>query len=143
MQTAFIIYIRAIGIYCLVTLPAIVLPIMYVISLFYVAVYGWFAWGVFTVVYLVTDHFRLNYPTRMLVLSAGVVAAVLFAYQMLEILHVEENIWESEFILFPVAAIIAGWVSLATLATKVKAGCPGYKEVNDEEDAGQSIFDNE
>ncbi|HEV7780963.1 MAG TPA: hypothetical protein VGO58_06835 [Chitinophagaceae bacterium] len=140
MKTAFTIYVRAIGIYCLVTLPIIMLPIMYFNSLFYVAIYGWFAWGLFTTIYLLTDYFRLNFPSRMLVLVIGTVLSVAFAYQVMEILHVEDDVWHSEFIWFPAGAVIAGWVSLFTLYEKVKADCPGYTEIADDSTGEESIF---
>jgi len=38
-MTPFIIYARAVGIYCLLTLPAITLPIMYLVSVTYVLIY--------------------------------------------------------------------------------------------------------
>ncbi len=140
MNTAFVIYFRAIGLYCLVTLPAIVLPIMYIISLFYAAIYGWFACALFVIVYVLADHFKLRYLPRMLVLSVATVASVLLAYQMMEVIGVEDNVWQSEFILFPVAAIISGWVSLFTLAHRVKEDCPDFADTNDAEETEESIF---
>jgi hypothetical protein len=53
-MTPFIIYARAVGIYCLLTLPAITLPIMYLVSVTYVLIYGWFAWALFTIIYFIT-----------------------------------------------------------------------------------------
>ena len=45
------IYFRALGLYALVTLPTIGLPIMYFISLMYAVTYGFFALAVFALVY--------------------------------------------------------------------------------------------
>jgi len=121
MQSPFIIYIRAVGIYALLTLPALFLPIMYIVSIMYVLFYGWFAWAVFTMIYLVTIFCNPSYYVKMGILTIAVVVAVLFAFQMLGILKVEENIWHSgEFLLFPVAAIFSGWISLSISRERIK-----------------------
>ena len=121
MKTPFIIYIRAVGIYALLTIPALCLPVMYIISMMYVLFYGWFAWAVFTFIYLVTVFCNPAYHVKMGILVIAVVVAVLFAFQMLEVLGVEENIWHSgAFLLFPLAAVISGWVSLHISRQSVK-----------------------
>src|SRR5687768_7691283 len=112
MKTPFIIYIRAVGIYALLTIPALFFPIMYIISIMYVLFYGWFAWAIFTFIYLVTTFCNPAYHIKMGILTIAVVVAVLFAFQMLEVLGVQDNIWDSGgFLLFPVAAIFSGWIS--------------------------------
>lgn len=121
MKTPFIIYIRAVGIYALLTIPAIFLPVMYIISIMYVLFYGCFAWAIFTFIYLVTIFCNPPYHIKMGILTVAVVVAVLFAFQMLEVLGVEDNIWHSgAFLLFPVAAIFSGWISLNISREKVK-----------------------
>lgn len=121
MKTPFIIYIRAVGIYALLTIPALFLPMMYIISMMYVLFYGWFAWAVFTFIYLATVFCNPTYHVKMGILMLAVVVAVLFAFQMLEILGVEDKIWHSgAFLLFPVAAIFSGWISLNTSRVRVK-----------------------
>ena len=121
METPFIIYIRAVGIYALLTLPAVILPIMYFISMVYVLFYGWFAWAVFMIIYVITIFCNPSYLVKIIILTIGVVVAVLFAFQMLEVLGVEQNIWHSgEFLLFPLAAVIAGWISLSLSKERVK-----------------------
>ena len=121
MKTPFIIYIRAVGIYALLTIPALILPIMYIISIMYVLFYGWFAWAIFTFIYLVTTFCNPPYLIKMGILTVAVVVAVLFAFQMLEVLGVQDNIWHSgEFLLFPLAAVVSGWVSLNMSREKVK-----------------------
>ena len=122
MKTPFIIYIRAVGIYALLTLPALFFPIFYFISMIYVLFYGWFAWAIFTVIYLVTIFCNPNYYTKMIILFFGVVLAVLFAFQMLEVLGTEQNIWQSgAFLLFPFTAVISGWLSLGQLTKTIIA----------------------
>jgi len=121
MATPFTIYIRAIGIYALLTIPALIFPIMYLISMIYVLFYGWFAWALFTVIYLVTVFCNPSYLTKMIILAIGVVIAVLFAFQMLELLGAEKDIWHSGgYLLFPATAIFSGWISLITSREKVK-----------------------
>jgi len=121
MLTPFTIYIRAVGIYALLTLPALFMPIMYIISIMYVLFYGWFAWAVFTMIYLVTVFCNPSYHVKMGILIMAVVVAVLFAFQMLQVLKVEEDIWHSGlFLLFPVAAIFSGWISLNISRERIK-----------------------
>jgi hypothetical protein len=121
MKTPFIIYIKAVGIYALLTIPALGMPVIYVISMIYVLLYGWFAWAVFTTIYLATVFCNPGFKSKMVILSIGVVAAVAFAFQMLEVLAVEKNIWNSgAFLLFPLAAVISGWISLSASTQKVR-----------------------
>ena len=121
MATPFIIYIRAVGIYALLTIPALLLPIMYFISIVYVLFYGWFAWAVFTIIYLVTIFCNPTYLAKIVLLAVGVVIAVLFAFQMLEVLRVEKDIWHSgEFLFFPLAAVFSGWISLGRSSRRIE-----------------------
>ena len=121
MKTPFIIYIRAVGIYALITIPALAMPVMYFISMMYVLFYGWFAWAVFTTIYLVTVFCNPGLKSKMVILSMGVVVAVAFAFQMLEVLAVQKNIWNSgPFLLFPLAAVISGWISLSASTERVR-----------------------
>lgn len=120
-MTPFIIYARAVGIYCLLTIPAIVLPVMYLVSLTYVLIYGWFAWAVFTIIYFITVFCNPNFFTKMLTLFAGVVIAVALSFQMLEILKTEYNVWHSgSFLLFPLAAVVSGWISVYVSREKIR-----------------------
>jgi len=121
-MTPFIIYARAVGIYCLLTLPAITLPIMYLVSVTDVLIYGWFAWALFTIIYFITVFCNPNFLSKMSILFVGVVIAVAMSFQMLEILKAEYTVWHSgAFLLFPLAAIVSGWISLYTSREKIKA----------------------
>jgi hypothetical protein len=119
MKTAFEIYIRAVGIYALLTIPALVFPIMYLISLGYVLTFGWFAWFLFTVIYLITDRSRFNYNSRFSILFLGVVISVAFAYNMIGVFDNEEELWDTGLLIFPFAAVIAGWISLCISRRKI------------------------
>jgi hypothetical protein len=122
MINPFLIYIKAVGIYALLTLPALFQPIMYLISMMYVLFYGWFAWAVFTIIYVIMVFCNPGYRTKMIVLFIGVVAAVAFAFQMLQVLGTEDNVWHSGgFLLFPMTAVFSGWISLGTYSNRVMA----------------------
>lgn len=120
MLPSFIIYIRAIGLYLLFTLPLLIMPVLYFVSALYVLFYGWFAWALFTIIYLFSANCK-TYGTRMLVLISGVLAAVCFSFHMLQVLGVEEGVWNSGgYLLFPLFAVIAGWVSLFMSAREIR-----------------------
>ncbi len=119
MEIPFIIYFRAVGLYTMLTIPAMISPIVYFISLFYVIIYGWFAWALFTALYLVIIRVSTSNGFRLLLLIVAVPVAVVFAFQMIEALKVERNVWNSGlFLLFPIAATIGGWISLSISAKK-------------------------
>lgn len=113
MITTLTIYIRAYFIYAVITLPALVFPLMYLLSLGYAFIFGWFAWLLFSLIHLVTGTFSPAHQYRLLILSIAVPVAVAFAFQMIEMFDAYDNVWQSGvFLLFPLAATIAGWVSL-------------------------------
>lgn len=121
MKIPFIIYIWSVGLYCLLTLPAIVLPIMYMISVFYVLSFGWFAWALFSIIYIVVDKTVVVSITKMFLLFTAVPVAVAFAFQMIEVFDAERNIWNSgAFLLFPLAATVSGWISLFAAAKRIQ-----------------------
>jgi hypothetical protein len=134
MKTSFVIHIWAVGIYAILTLPAVFIPMMYIISLVYVLIYGWFAWALFTMFYLMTDQFRMNYISKMFILVFGVILSVAFAFQMLEILNVENKVWRSGFLVFPLVGVLAGWISLYVARKQVQADCPGWMEPAEQHD---------
>jgi len=120
MYSAFIIYIRSLGFYSLLTLPALVLPPMYFISLYYVLTYGWFAWALFTILCLLAEKVK-DGSARRILLGGSVLISVLFAFQMIEVGGSEINIWQSGlFLLFPCAAVLAGWISVFLSERKLK-----------------------
>lgn len=123
MKTPFVIYCRALGWYALLTLPAISIPAMYMISLMYVLMYGWFAWFVFTLLYIVIDNLPLDYLLKLSALFAAVVISVAFAFQMLGVFEWGENVWNSGFLIFPFAAVVAGCISVYMSRVKVRSSC--------------------
>lgn len=124
----FVIYFRAIAFYAAVTIPALALPIMYMISLLYVLFYGWFACALFVIIYHLVIKLKFDFETSMAFLYIGVVLSVLFAFQMLEITEAEEDIWNSgPYLLFPLAAVIAGWISVTVARNHVRDICTAFK----------------
>ena len=121
MKTSFIIYCRAIGLYALLTLPAMYLPVMYFISIMYVVMYGWFAWFVFTLLYLPVSRLVYDFGMKLASLFVSVLIAVGFAYHMIGVLKVEEDVWHSEFIIFPFVAVIAGWISVCISGDRIRS----------------------
>ena len=95
-------------IYCLLTIPALALPFMYLISITYVLIYGWFALAVFTIIYFIIVFCNPKFIAKMSILFIGVVAAVALSFQMIEVLKAEDNVWHSgAFLLFPLAAVVS------------------------------------
>src|SRR5215813_10523379 len=129
MITALMIYFRAVGLYALLTLPLMVSPPVYVTSLVYVLIYGWFACFVFTGFCLIIDKLVFDFAIRVGALFISVGIAVSFAYYMIGILSAGESIWHSGYVIFPFAAVIAGWISVCLSHERIRRSC--YAEEND------------
>ncbi len=123
MKTSFIIYCRGVGLYALLTLPAMAMAEMYLLSLTYVLIYGWFAWFVFTALYLLFDKLPFDFVPKLSALFLAVVVAVAFAYHMLGVLGIQEDVWHSPFIIFPFAGVVAGWISVCMSKEKIRSSC--------------------
>ena len=123
MKTAFVIYCRAVGMYALLTLPAMLIPPLYFMSLMYVLLYGWFAWFVFTLLYLLLNNLPLDFVPKLFALFTAVVLSVACAYHMMGVFGVEDGVWHSGFIIFPFAAVIAGWISVCVSREKIWSSC--------------------
>lgn len=129
MKIPFKIYIQSVGVYALLTMPVLIFPFMYFISLFYVVLFGWFAWLLFTMVYFFTDRYNIRFETKMTILVLSIPVAVAFSFQMLQVFLMEENVWNSgSFLLFPVAAVIAGWISLFLERKAIKKNSSNYSK---------------
>jgi hypothetical protein len=125
MATSLIIFIRAIGLYALFTIPVIFSPVIYIISMLYVITFGWFACALFVFISLVTVNTTSSFSVRMPVLALAVPLSVAFAFQMIEVFGSERNVWHSGgFLLFPVMATISGWVSLMLSAQRFAVADP-------------------
>ena len=103
---------------------------MYVISLMYVLIYGWIAWFVFSLLYVVMNNLPLDFVPKLFALFTGVVVSVAFAYHMIGVLGVDEDVWHSGFIIFPFAALIAGWISVCVSKEKIRSSCYFQEEAS-------------
>ncbi|MFT3936860.1 MAG: hypothetical protein QM726_24760 [Chitinophagaceae bacterium] len=113
-RIGFSIFLRALGIYLLLTIPVlVVLPEIYLISAGYAISFGWLAALVFLPLFIGIIQIHHNKSFAKAMLYVIVLLAVLFAFQMMEVPGVQRNIWsEPVFLLFPACAVIAGWISL-------------------------------
>jgi hypothetical protein len=112
MLTPFIIYIRAVGLYMLITFPVLMIPEIYLVSVIYVLIFGWFAWAVFTILYLLCRKVRNN-EKKMSLLIVAVIPSVATAFHILGLFNPDLDVWHSGvFMLFPVAGVLAGWISV-------------------------------
>jgi hypothetical protein len=115
IKTSFIVFIRAIGFYLLMTLPALVaLPVMYVMSAAYAISFGCIAGFLFLFLFYLLQKTKIGIRSKQIFLCAAVAIGVLAAFQMMEITKAQDNIWQSGIcLLFPAAAVVSGWISTA------------------------------
>lgn len=121
MTTSFIIYIRAVGLYTLFTLPVLVSPVIYLFSVYFAVVYGFFAWGLYSLLHFLGLSVIRSHTARMAVLSIAVPVSVAFAFHMIGVLGGWDNVWHSGgFLIFPLVATVCGWISLFVSEKKIK-----------------------
>jgi hypothetical protein len=119
-KVIFILFIRAVGIYLLMTLPALGVPLVYIISAMYAVSFGWIAGIIFLLFIYLLQKIKAGILIKKFFLYAAVPIAVLVAFQMMEVTGVQRHIWNSGFyLLFPAIAIIAGWISTVLSWRKV------------------------
>jgi len=123
VKTVFRLFIRAIGIYLLITIPAIAAnPFMYLISATYAVSFGWIAAALFLLFFYIVFKMKYDAFVKNIFLYGSVALAVAVAFQMMEILGVEDHIWHSgAFLLFPAVAVVSGWISLAIAKRTINA----------------------
>ena len=113
MKVPFKIFVWSVSVYALLTLPIIVFPFIYMISIFYVMTFGWFAWASFTIAYLIIGSYKVLFQTKMILLTIAIPVSVSFAFQMIQAFKVERDVWNSgAFLLFPMTAVLSGWICL-------------------------------
>jgi len=108
------VFFRAILIYLLATIPALVaMPIMYLMSAGFALSFGWIAALIFLFLFYLLQRTRVGLSLKIMALYLSVTASVVFAFQMMELTGAQDHIWQSgAFLLFPAMAIISGWISL-------------------------------
>ena len=116
-----LIFIRAVGIYLLLTFPALLaFPPMYLISAGYAASFGWIAAALFLLLLYLLKAMTLDVLVKKIILFASIAAAGALAFQAMELTGSQEHIWQSgAFLFFPGAAVLAGWISLLTSRHKI------------------------
>ena len=125
MKLTFRIFLQALGFYSLLTTPALVLAPMYFISLFYALLFGLAAWLVFAALYMPVASIQFKATIKWVIVSIAVLLGVATGHTLIGICRFERNVWEPNgFLLFPLAAVIAGWVSLYVSTNK---NCTGYR----------------
>src|ERR1700733_427003 len=113
--TTFILFVRAIGIYLLMTLPLLAAqPLMYEMSAGYAISFGWIAGLLFLLLFYFLQKARIGIVVKKIFLYASVAIAVLVAFQAMEITGAQYRVWHSGiFLAFPAIAVMAGWISTA------------------------------
>ncbi len=123
MKIPFIIYAQALGIYMVLSLPALFEPAIYLISATYAFCTGFVAMIAFAAVFLVLHLIKASAGIATAVLFLSIVIAVMMAYAVL--LRIEmprRSFWYvDEFTFFPVAAIVSGWVATGINYRKIAA----------------------
>ena len=97
----------------MITLPVIGVPIMYGYSLLLAIGFGIPAWIAYTLIFLFVKSSSLNPDLKWLLLILAVPFGVAFAYTLIDVFGVWKNVWNAGWLmLFPLAALVAGWISL-------------------------------
>ena len=122
IKTNLLVFIRAIGIYLLITLPAMAAePYMYLVSAAYALGFGWIAAALFLLLFYIVKKIKTDILVKNILLYTSVAIAVVVAFQMMEVTGAQYRIWQSGvFLLFPAIAVISGWISLAISRRKIK-----------------------
>lgn len=110
----FFTFIRSVLLYLVLTLPVAGRPRIYFLSLVSAFVLGVAAWVVFAIFSFLIRRLKISMTATHLLLYVAVFIAVVAAYSALLLYAVKGmHFWDIElFTLFPVAAIIAGWISI-------------------------------
>jgi hypothetical protein len=115
MKISFEIFLKALGFYAVLTTPALVEVSTYFLSLFGALIFGFYAWIVFLLVLRVLQYLPFSKKTRWLILVFSIPLGVAADYTLIGLFIFNRNIWAfHELLLFLLAAIIAGWISLYT-----------------------------
>lgn len=113
MKTPLLVFVKALGFYCLVTMPAMFFPPMYLMSVMFMLMYAGIAGIIFALLFYALQSSQYSLRGKMIALYIAVVPSVALAFQTMETCGSFPGVWQSEgFMLFPLAAVIAGWISL-------------------------------
>lgn len=113
MKVPFFVFLRAIGLYLLFTLPAIAIPVVYSYSAVLAIAFGSGGGLLFICFYLIISRINISYHLKLFFLFAGILIGVLAAYMLIGLFNTVGEIWGFNlFLVFPGIALIAGWASL-------------------------------
>lgn len=112
MKTTFLTFATSLIVYAAITLPVIVIPIMYGLSLLYASLFGIAAWLMYHLVFILVKSLQTIDERKWLLLVISIPACVTVAYTLIEVFDVVQNVWTSEFIFFPIIAVVSGWIGL-------------------------------
>lgn len=120
-SNSFLVFVWGLLFYLLLTLPALVYPPMYLISASYALSFGWIACLLFMAFFLALVRVKAGWHARRFLLYLLVAVSVLVAFEFLELLGVQYDIWQSGFfLLFPGTAIVAGWLAILVMRRRVQ-----------------------
>jgi hypothetical protein len=113
MNTIFSIFFRAILFYLAFTLPAIFTPLMYFYSAFFAVCVSWVAGLIFAIGVLIMRQSHFSASVKYYTLYIFILFGIWAAFECIELFKLWDHIWrENGFLLFPLAALVAAWVSL-------------------------------
>lgn len=114
MKTALSTFLYGIVIYAIITIPAMIMSIVYFISILYAVTFGWAAFLVFaTCLYVLKQLTACSALIKWIILYISVAMGVCLGLQLIETFKCQKNVWEiNGFSLFPLAAIVAGCISV-------------------------------
>jgi len=109
-----LVFIKAIGIYLLLTVPALVaMPLIYEMSALYAISFGWIAGFLFLFIFYFLQKLHMDNNGKYFLCCMAVVLCVGIAFETMEVTGAQHHIWQSgTCLLFPLAAVLSGWLSL-------------------------------
>lgn len=114
MKTVFIVFIRSLFIYLLVTLPALISPVLYFFSAMFALSVCWIAGLIFAMGFQFVRDLNIEHSLKYYALFLFILLGVWLAFEYIQLFGLWQNIWEeSDFLLFPIAALISGCISLS------------------------------
>jgi hypothetical protein len=113
MKTIFLTFTTSIVTYAIITLPTIVIPIMYGYSMLLAIAFGFMAWLVYLIIFMATKSLSIISEIKWLTLIVAIPICVAIGYHLIEVFNIWKNVWNADYLmLFPLAAVISGWIGL-------------------------------
>jgi|GEM_PF-6245193 len=107
------IFFKSLGWYLLLTIPSLIFPPMYGMSVMICLAVCWIAGLFFIVAAQFLKQLSGKPQYKIVGLAAFAVLAVLLAFQFVEVFGLWGHIWRDEsYLLFPLAALAAAWIGI-------------------------------